>query len=110
VAWFQFFEILRFKAEEAGREVIKVNPKNTSQLCSQCGKEVPKNLSVRIHNCPHCNCSLDRDLNAALNILRLGTSLKDSNLTPVSSSLEALDFRQGWFTTVHFAEAKWTGM
>lgn len=88
VAWFQFFNILHCKAEEAGREVVEVNPKNTSQVCSQCGEMVKKNLSVRVHNCPHCNCSLDRDFNSALNILRLGTSLKD-NPIPIVSSLEA---------------------
>ena len=85
VAWFQFFNILHCKAEEAGREVIEVNPKNTSQVCSQCGTLVKKDLSVRVHSCPHCNCSLDRDFNSALNILRLGTSLKGTSLTPVSS-------------------------
>lgn len=88
VAWFQFFNILHCKAEEAGREVVEVNPKNTSQICSQCGEMVKKELSERTHNCPHCNCLLDRDFNAALNILRLGTSLKD-NPIPIVSSLEA---------------------
>jgi putative transposase len=88
VAWFQFFNILSYKAEEAGRTIIKVPAKNTSQQCSQCGKIVPKTLDIRIHNCPYCNCSLDRDFNSALNILRLGTSLSD-NLSPNSVSLEA---------------------
>jgi len=70
-----------------------MNPKNTSQTCSQCGQIVKKELSERIHNCPHCHCSLDRDFNSALNILRLGTNRKDSFLTPVSSlSLEATSF------------------
>ncbi|MQY58622.1 MAG: transposase [Clostridia bacterium] len=76
VAWFGFFNILLFKAEEAGKEVIKVPAKNTSQLCSECGGPVPKSLSVRIHKCPHCGLSLDRDINAARNILRLGQSLQ----------------------------------
>ena len=77
MAWFQFFDILSYKAEEAGRRVIKVPAKNTSQQCSKCGEIVKKDLSVRIHSCPHCKLTLDRDLNAALNILRLGTSLQD---------------------------------
>ena len=88
VAWFQFFNILFYKAEEAGRTIVKVPAKGTSQICSQCGKEVPKTLDVRVHNCPHCNCSLDRDYNSALNILRVGLTLSD-NPTPVVSSLEA---------------------
>ncbi len=75
VAWFHFFNILSFKAEEAGRTIIEVPCKDTSQMCSSCHKLVPKDLSVRIHNCPHCNLSIDRDHNAALNIYRLGASL-----------------------------------
>lgn len=74
-AWTQFFDFLSYKAENAGRTLIKVNPKNTTQACSGCGKIVPKDLGVRIHNCPHCGLVLDRDLNAAINIYRLGHSL-----------------------------------
>ena len=74
-AWSQFFNFLSYKAENAGRKLIKVNPKNTTQACSGCGKIVPKDLSVRIHNCPYCGLILDRDYNAALNIFRLGHSL-----------------------------------
>ena len=72
VAWFEFFNILRFKAAEAGREVSEVPAKDTSQLCSQCGARVPKDLSVRVHSCPLCGLTIDRDFNAALNILNLG--------------------------------------
>ena len=88
VAWFQFFNILNAKAEEAGRVIVKVPAKNTSQQCSQCLEIVPKDLSVRVHNCPHCNCSLDRDFNSALNILRVGLTLRDKS-TPIDSALEA---------------------
>jgi len=66
VAWFQFFDILIFKAEEAGREIVKVNPRNTSQRCNGCGELVSKELSDRIHNCPFCNLILDRDHNMLL--------------------------------------------
>lgn len=76
VSWFQFFNLLRFKAVEAGRKVIEVSAKKTSQICSHCGAEVPKNLSVRLHQCPHCSLEIDRDWNSALNILRLGASLQ----------------------------------
>ena len=78
VAWFGFFNILRFKAEEAGREIIEVPAKGTSQICSRCGKEIPKDLSVRTHSCPFCHLIIDRDHNAALNILRLGARLQES--------------------------------
>lgn len=71
-SWGMFFNLLSYKAEEAGRKVIKVNPKGTSQICSRCGEKVPKSLSVRIHNCPFCDLVLDRDENASLNISALG--------------------------------------
>jgi putative transposase len=76
VAWFGFFSILKAKAEEAGRKIIEVPARGTSQICSSCGKEVSKDLSVRVHSCPFCQLVLDRDHNSALNILRLGQSLR----------------------------------
>ncbi len=48
-SWGMFFNFLSYKAEEAGRQVVKVPPHNTSQICSGCGEKVPKSLSVRIH-------------------------------------------------------------
>ena len=72
VAWAQFISMTVSKAEEAGRRVIRVNPRNTTKLCSSCGEIVPKKLSVRVHTCPHCGLMLDRDENAALNILQRG--------------------------------------
>ena len=66
--WGQFLTILTVKAENAGRKTIAVNPKNTSQDCSNCGEKVPKELSQRTHSCPHCGIVIDRDLNAAVNI------------------------------------------
>jgi len=71
VAWNQFMNFTAYKAEDAGRTVIFVNPRNTSQMCSQCGEIVKKDLSVRVHICD-CGFTLDRDHNAALNILALG--------------------------------------
>jgi putative transposase len=76
VSWFNFFEVLKNKAAEAGREIIKVNPKNTSQICSNCGQIVKKSLSERIHKCPKCNLTMDRDENAAINLLRVGSTLR----------------------------------
>jgi putative transposase len=61
-------------AERAGREFVRVDPRGTSQTCSDCGVEVPKDLAVRVHRCPHCGYAADRDVNAACNILRLGRS------------------------------------
>jgi putative transposase len=73
-AWSMFFNMLSYKAEEAGRKIIKVNPKGTTQRCSACGKIVPKDLSVRIHSCS-CGLNICRDLNAAKNIFMLGHSI-----------------------------------
>ena len=72
VSWRQFLNFVVYKAEEAGRHVKLVNPRNTSKMCSGCGELVPKDLNVRIHNCSHCGLVLDRDLNASYNILRIG--------------------------------------
>jgi len=57
------------KAEGAGCEVVEVNCRGTSQECSRCGSVVRKELSVRVHDCPACGLVLQRDINAALNIL-----------------------------------------
>lgn len=72
VAWSAFFSQLSAKAEEAGRQFIKVNPAYTSQTCSTCGHRQKMPLSERIFKCPCCSLHLDRDLNAALNIVGLG--------------------------------------
>src|SRR5207253_7252278 len=68
-----FQELLTYKAVEAGSHVTLVHPANTSQACSGCGEIVEKGLTVRVHQCPNPDCllELDRDLNAARNILNL---------------------------------------
>ena len=72
VAWTQFISLTIGKAAEAGRTVILIDPRNTSKMCSGCGKLVEKTLAVRIHTCPNCGLILDRDVNAAINILHRG--------------------------------------
>ena len=72
--WGQFVSIVSNKAENAGLKVLAVNPNGTSQECSNCGTKVIKTLSQRMHNCPICQVSLCRDLNAAINIKNRGTS------------------------------------
>jgi putative transposase len=71
-AWNKLITATAYKAEWAGKRVELVNPSNTSQICSGCNQVVQKDLSERVHSCPFCGLTLDRDLNAALNILRLG--------------------------------------
>ncbi len=84
-AWNRLIQYTTYKAEYAGRHVVLVDPRNTSQLCSGCGERVPKDLSVRVHSCPRCGLELDRDHNAALNILARGLSCAGS--IPRSSPL-----------------------
>jgi putative transposase len=67
--WGMFTEMLQVKAASAGRVVAFVNPKYTSQICSKCGVISPKTLEERWHSCA-CGCQLDRDTNAAKNILK----------------------------------------
>lgn len=71
--WGQFQDIVSHKAACAGRSVLKVSPRYTSQVCSGCGTVKKKDLSERWHSC-ECGAELDRDTNAAINILRLGRS------------------------------------
>jgi putative transposase len=83
VGWGQFITLLHSKAAGAGVQVIAVPPANTTQQCSACGAlpETPeqrKTLSDRVHRCPACGYTADRDLNAAQNIMRLGRSLQAS--------------------------------
>ena len=66
-----FQQLLDGKAANAGCHITLVNPAYTSQACSGCGAIVEKELSVRVHVCPECCLELDRDLNAARNILFL---------------------------------------
>lgn len=85
-SWGRFRMMVGYKAETACKLHIKVPPKNTSQNCSGCGTEVPKTLTVRTHKCPHCKLKIDRNLNASLNIKRLGLERigwEPSEYTPV---------------------------
>lgn len=68
-SWGAFLDILEAKAENAGHQVIRVNPRFTTQACFNCGELVQKSLSVRTHICPSCGYVADRDVNAAQNIL-----------------------------------------
>jgi len=69
VAPAMFISMLRYKAERAGGRLIEVAPHGTSRDCSACGEAVPKTLNQRVHRCPHCGLTMDRDHNAARNIL-----------------------------------------
>ena len=70
-----FQQLLSYKAEEAGTEIVTVNPAYTSQMCSSCGAIVKKSLSVRTHKCS-CGLTLDRDVNAAINVLNSARTVR----------------------------------
>ena len=72
VAWSEFGGRLAYKAENAGRQFIAVNPAYTTQDCSACGNRQKMKLSDRTYICPVCGIEIDRDLNAAKNILAVG--------------------------------------
>ena len=83
VAWSMLVNLTSYKAASAGSMVVLVDPRNTSKMCSRCGTLVEKSLSDRVHKCPHCGLVMDRDHNAAINILRLGMqSLRKSDRSP----------------------------
>ena len=100
IAISQFFDILTYEAYKHQTLVGQVDPKNTSQICSKCGKIVSKDLSVRTHQCHYCGFVCDRDVNAAINIvdrvpdelkqkynlLRNGTVGITETLTPVETN------------------------
>lgn len=75
VALSEFLVILDWMGRKYSCEVTKVPPEYTSQMCSECGTIVKKDLSVRVHSCPHCELVVDRDINAAINILNRGNKL-----------------------------------
>jgi putative transposase len=81
--WGRFVRMLCYKEEESGGRVVLVRPHGTSQVCSGCGEVVIKSLSDRVHECPFCGLTLDRDLNAARNILEIGRGPPESK--PVES-------------------------
>ena len=84
--WSSFIEILSSKAEKAGLMVVKVDPRNTSKQCSNCG-HIKQNLSLanRFYHCENCGKAMCRDLNAAYNIKARGTTALVNNAQTISS-------------------------
>ncbi|MDE2862493.1 MAG: transposase, partial [Chloroflexota bacterium] len=68
-SWRRIRDQLVYKAASAGRKLAFVDPRDTSQLCSDCGARAKKSLKERMHSCG-CGLVLDRDHNAAINILK----------------------------------------
>ena len=103
-SWGRFIGMIAYKEEESGGELIKVNPRGTTQECSRCGEQVEKTLSDRTHECPSCGLIMDRDLNAALNILARGREIRreppesrpaeDKTTTPPVKAVQAYPVKQ----------------
>jgi putative transposase len=74
-SWNRFIQMLSYKAESAGLSVVRVDAKNTSKECSNCGNIQDMPLSIREYNCSICGMRLDRDINASINILHKATTL-----------------------------------
>lgn len=80
-SWGCFVQMLSYKVLNTGGQLIKVNPKNTSRTCSRCGNIQDMPLANREFKCLECNFVCHRDLNASINLDRVG-------LTQISSSEE----------------------
>ncbi|MFH1638648.1 MAG: RNA-guided endonuclease TnpB family protein [Candidatus Woesearchaeota archaeon] len=90
-SWGRLRQFVAYKVERTGKHYILVNYKGTTQICSQCGEEVAKGLSERMHKCLYCGFVAPRDYNSALEIKnrmfkKIGQGLSES--TPVE--MEAL--------------------
>lgn len=99
-SWRTFIQLLVYKAEKAGTEVVLVDPKDTSKECSQCGVKTDKKLWQREHNCPSCGYETDRDYNAAKNILRKGLGEGRAEVTPAKTATSTENKDQSNFCDV----------
>ena len=78
--WGVFLRVLGDKAEEAGRTVIAVNPRHTSQRCARCGHVAASNRTSQAgFRCQRCGHEANADVNAAINILRSGLDLQEAS-------------------------------
>ena len=85
--------MVKFKAESAGAKFVEVNPMNTSKTCSSCGTIQSIPLSQRIYYCD-CGLELDRDTNAARNILAQGLGFVEDELKSSPMKQEAMTLTQ----------------
>ena len=90
-AWGTFKRLLEYKCEREGTHFVAVDPKDTTKACASCGVKTDKPLWVREHSCPACGFEMDRDANAAINILsrgfeQLGVGYSEDT-TPVETAL-----------------------
>jgi len=93
-SWGEFGNLLNYKAENAGCLVVKVNPRNTSKMCSKCGNLQDMPLWNRTYECAKCGLVLDRDYNSAINILNLGQEMSYVENNPTVPLAQGLSMKQ----------------
>ena len=89
-AWDTFTTLLSYKCDREGTHFVEVDPTDTTKECASCGVATDKPLWVREHSCPACGFTMDRDANAAINILSRGfeqLGVVHSEETPVETAL-----------------------
>jgi putative transposase len=89
-SWDTFTTMLEYKCDREGTHFVEVDPEDTTKECASCGVATDKPLWVREHSCPACGFEMDRDANAALNILSRGfeaLGVGHSEDTPVETAL-----------------------
>ena len=89
-AWDTFTGMLEYKCEREGTHFVAVESKDTTKECASCGVKTDKPLWVREHSCPACGFEMDRDANAAINILVRGfeqIGVGHAESTPVKTVL-----------------------
>jgi len=87
--------MLSYKAVTGGGQLIKVNPRNTSRACSSCGAVAEMPLNKREFLCPNCGLALHRDLNASINILKVGTDCAELNACGDSATTPGIPAASG---------------
>lgn len=91
--WATFIQLLSYKAEKAGKTLVKVDPKDTSREGSECGTIVDRRLWHRDHRCPTCGYVADRDYDASRNVLKRGLEKLGegrAEVTPVDAGTSTL--------------------
>ncbi|MFA6074023.1 MAG: transposase [Candidatus Woesearchaeota archaeon] len=97
-SWGKFAQLLDYKAESAGCQIVKVNPKNTTKMCSKCGNLQNMPLHKRTYECD-CGLVLNRDYNSAINILNSGQEMSCVERIPNTSMKQGNSLKQEALTS-----------